>query len=63
MAGVVETTLRGPEAYDLARQAIDAMQAHKIWPTPLNFELWLYYVGDPEGALGKEIRRDALHLA
>src|SRR4051794_28641691 len=57
MAGVVETTLRGPEAYDLARQAIDAMQADKIWPTPLNFELWLHFVGDPDGALGKEIRR------
>jgi diguanylate cyclase len=57
MAGVVETTLRGPEAYGLARQALEAMENHKIWPTPLNFELWLHYVGDPDGALGKEIRR------
>jgi diguanylate cyclase len=57
MAGVVETTLRGPEAYGLARRAIEAMEAHKIWPTPLNFELWTHYIGDPDGALGQEIER------
>ena len=57
MSSAVETTLRGPESYGLARQAIDAMQAHGVWPTPLNFELWLHYLGDPEGALGREIER------
>jgi diguanylate cyclase len=53
----VELSLRGPEAFSLARKAIDAMEGHKVWPTPLNFELWLHYVGDPEGALGREIER------
>jgi len=53
----VELTLRGPEAYALARQALEAMEGHKVWPTPLNFELWLHYVGDPGGALGLEIQR------
>ena len=57
MTSSVETTLRGPEAYGLSRRVIDEMEAAGVWPTPLNFELWLHYLGDPEGALGREIRR------
>ena len=53
----VETTLRSPDAYGLAHRVIDEMQAAAIWPTPLNFELWLHYIGDPEGPLGREIQR------
>ena len=57
MTAQVETTLRGPDAYALAHRVVDAMQAASVWPTPLNFELWLHYVSDPEGALGREIHR------
>ncbi|NJC42222.1 diguanylate cyclase [Brevundimonas alba] len=57
MKEAVETTLRGPEAYSLARRAVEAMEAASVWPTPLNFELWLQYLGDPDGALGREIER------
>ena len=57
MAGEVESALRGPQAYDLARQALESMQRQHIWPTPLNFELWLHVVSDPLGALGAEIHR------
>ena len=57
MATDVETTLRGPQSYDTARRTIDAMDRHKVWPTPLNFELWLHYVCNPEGPLGREIER------
>ena len=57
MTTQVETALRGPEAFQLARQALAAMETAGVWPTPLNFELWLHYVGDPEGALGLEITR------
>ncbi len=57
MAASVESALRGPEAYKLSRRVIDEMEAAGVWPTPLNFELWLHYLGDPEGALGREIRR------
>lgn len=57
MAAEVETTLRGPEAYGLARRVIEDMEAAGVWPTPLNFELWIHYLGDPDGALGKEIQR------
>lgn len=53
----VETNLRGPEAYHLARRVVDEMAAANVWPTPVNFELWLHYLGDPEGALGREIKR------
>lgn len=53
----VDTILRGPNAYELARKAVDAMERCQIWPTPLNFELWLHFVGEPEGALGLEIKR------
>jgi len=53
----VETTLRGPQAYQLAREALEQMEASKVWPTPLNFEIWLHYLGDPKGPLGAEIER------
>jgi len=57
MTTQVETALRGPEAFDLARRALVEMESAGVWPTPLNFELWLHYVGDPDGALGREITR------
>ena len=57
MAPQLETTLRGPEAYGLARRVIEAMEEAGVWPTPLNFEIWVHYLGDPDGALGREIKR------
>jgi len=57
MTTQVETALRGPEAFTLARQALSDMEAAGVWPTPLNFELWLHVIGDPDGPLGKEIKR------
>jgi diguanylate cyclase len=57
MSGDVETAIRGPQAYSLARRALAAMEGQQIWPTPLNFELWIHYVGNPDGALGREIKR------
>ncbi|MGO4409540.1 MULTISPECIES: GGDEF domain-containing protein [unclassified Brevundimonas] len=57
MTAQVETTLRGPDAYSLAHRVVDAMQEASVWPTPLNFELWLHYVSDPEGPLGREMHR------
>ena len=57
MNGDVETAIRGPQAYSLARRALEGMEGQQIWPTPLNFELWIHYVGNPDGALGREINR------
>ena len=57
MSGDVETTLRGPKAYSIARAALESMEESKVWPTALNFELWLHLVADPNGPLAQEIQR------
>jgi diguanylate cyclase len=57
MTGEVETLLRGPTAFAVSRKAMDQMEAHGVWPTPLNFELWIYFVAAPESELGREIAR------
>jgi diguanylate cyclase len=57
MPGEVDLTLRGPKAYEVARVAIEMMERAKVWPTALNFELWLHLVTDPGGALAQEIER------
>jgi diguanylate cyclase (GGDEF) domain len=55
MSTDVETSLRGPKAYELARKAIQAMEANHVWPTALNFELWVHYVAARDSALASEI--------
>jgi diguanylate cyclase len=55
MTADIETSLRGPKAYGLARKALDAMEKHKVWPTALNFELWVHYVAAKDSPLGSEI--------
>ena len=41
----------------MARKALDAMVQHKVWPTPRNYELWLFYVAHPKSPLAAEIDR------
>lgn len=53
----VDTALRSPQAYSLVRQAIDEMQNASIWPTPLNYELWVHFISEPDGPLGRELKR------
>ncbi|NEX92935.1 GGDEF domain-containing protein [Caulobacter sp. 17J65-9] len=57
MTGQVEVALRGPDAFSLARKALEMMESACVWPTPLNFELWLHYLGEPESPLAREITR------
>lgn len=57
MSEHVDTAVRGPQAYAIARQAIEAMESAKVWPTPLNFELWLHYISTPDSPLSQEMRR------
>jgi diguanylate cyclase len=57
MPGETELALRGPQAYEVARAALDRMQQANVWPTALNFALWLHMVADPDGALAQEIGR------
>ncbi len=53
----IEISVRSPTAYTLAAEALRLMQEHGVWPTPLNYELWLYVAGDPECPLAQEISR------
>ncbi len=55
MASELETLLRGPKGYALARKALDAMESNRVWPTALNFELWLNFVAASDTPLAKEI--------
>jgi len=55
MSADVETSLRAPQSYELARKAIAAMESHRVWPTALNFELWVHYVAAKGSALAVEI--------
>jgi diguanylate cyclase len=57
MSAGVESALRGPNAYDLARKVLEDMERRQIWPTALNYELWLHFVANPDGALAQEIER------
>lgn len=53
----LDGAMRGPNAYVLAREAVARMEEHAVWPTPLNFELWLHYCGQPESPLARELDR------
>jgi diguanylate cyclase len=55
MSADLQVLLRSPKAYGLARKAIEAMEANQVWPTALNFELWLNYLAAQDTPLGKEI--------
>ncbi len=57
MAADLELILRGPDAYPLARKALEEMERRQVWPTPVNFELWINSLANPAGPLAKEIGR------
>jgi diguanylate cyclase len=57
MAANLDLALRGPDAFALARKALAAMEKRQVWPTPLNFELWLNAVADEKSPLAQEIER------
>jgi diguanylate cyclase len=52
-----EAAMRGPDAYRVARKAMDAMVQHKVWPTPQNYELWLHWATNPQSPVAQEIDR------
>src|SRR5690348_7345303 len=57
MSADIQTSLRTPAAYGLARQALEVMEAHHVWPTVRNYQLWLHYVSEGDGPLAQEIDR------
>lgn len=57
MSADIQISLRGPQAYDVARKALEVMEAHRVWPTVRNYNLWVHYVSETDGALAQEIDR------
>jgi diguanylate cyclase len=57
MQGRVENLVRSPQAFAAVRHALDDMEQRQIWPTPLNVELWLHYLNEPDSPIAKEIDR------
>ncbi|MBC7668516.1 MAG: diguanylate cyclase [Gemmatimonadaceae bacterium] len=57
MSADIETSLRGPQSYELAQRAVEVMESHGVWPTIRNFELWVHYVGLKTSPLAEEIER------
>ena len=57
MPDAMEAQVRTPNAYGLGRRALESMEAHRVWPTPLNYELWLHMLAEPDGQLAHEIQR------
>jgi diguanylate cyclase len=57
MSPGIDVLLRSPNAYDLAARALADMRRCKVWPTPLNFELWIQMAAEPTGGLATEVER------
>ena len=62
MSSQVDLTLRSAAGLELTRRALDLIEKHNVWPTPLNIELFSHFIADPKSALGVEIQ-DLLDLA
>ena len=56
MPSDIDPILRSPKAYLLARKALDAMETHRVWPTALNFELWMHYVAVKDSEVAVKIQ-------
>lgn len=52
-----DAKFRSPEAYELARLALEQLEHQRVWPTPLNYELWSQVISEPDGPLAQEIER------
>jgi diguanylate cyclase len=53
----VQTALRSPKSYELARAALQVMEVNQVWPTVRNFDLWVHYVTEKDSPLAQEIDR------
>lgn len=55
MATEIDLILRGPKAFEWARKTLEAMEANNVWPTAINFELWMHYVAAKDSEVAAEI--------
>jgi len=53
----VNSLLRGMQAYQLGQATLAAMERDQVWPTPLNYEIWMHATANPDGPLALEIQR------
>ena len=56
MALNLEEELRNPQGYKLGHSALHGLEKVEMWPTMVNFELWLHVLADPEGTLALEVK-------
>jgi diguanylate cyclase len=56
MASNLEDNLRSPEGYELGHTALRELRQVEVWPTVLNFELWLHVLAEPESTLALEMK-------
>lgn len=56
MSSQVDLTLRSAAGLALTRSALDVIEQHNVWPTPLNIQLFSHLVAEPQGALALEIK-------
>lgn len=56
MSSQVDLTLRSTAGLELTRRALDLIEQHKVWPTPLNIELFSHFIAEPKSALSVEIQ-------
>lgn len=47
MAEDIDSKFRSPEAYELARLALEQLESQRVWPTPVNYELWSHVIAEP----------------
>jgi diguanylate cyclase len=52
----LEEELRSSEGYALGHSTLHELEKVEIWPTVLNFELWLHVLAEPEGRLALEVK-------
>ena len=57
MSADLEMQLRTASSYKSAHLAVDTLRDFQVWPTPLNYELCLHYLSDPEGPLAQAVNR------
>ena len=57
MSDALELRLRTASAYGTAHQALEALERLHVWPTAINYELALHYVGDPTGPLAQAVEK------
>lgn len=50
-----EILIRSSQGYDFAQKSIQLMKEFSVWPTPLNFELWLHVATNPESDISAEV--------